>query len=626
MCGINGIIAYEGGRDYRLQVEQMNAALQHRGPDFGSVWNEAGIALGHRRLSIIDLSEGGHQPMTTPDGRYTLVYNGELYNYQEVKQDLANTYTFQTASDTEVLLAAFVQWGPACLSRFNGMFAFCVWDNQTKRYFLARDRMGIKPLYYHSSGEELLFSSEVRGILASKLIQPKLNPEGLVDYLRYQTVHAPATMLKEVYMLQPGQFLQGRGDEWTIGSYWDIAQPKSVSVPKEPTALRKQIKQTFFESVERRLIADVPFGAFLSGGIDSSAVVGAMSEVATGKVKTFSVTFEEEEYSEARYARMIAEKFKTEHQEIRLTPDDFLGLLPDALQAMDHPSGDGPNTYVVSKVTRESGITVALSGLGGDELFAGYSIFQRSLQLERKRWLQSFPKFLRRATGQVLKLYKPGVASSKIAQLLELDYFDLSYTYPISRQVLLDPLVYELLNKQKLPPNAVRNIGAGMLSFGKAGFESPLLSQVSMLEMSTYMQNVLLRDTDQMSMAHALEVRVPFLDHKLVELLLAVNDTQKYPHTPKQLLTESLGKLLPREIIDRPKMGFVLPYADWMKTVLKQFCEERIKGLAAIPYMDEEVLERLWQQFLKGDPNVSWSRIWMLVVLQNWIEKNHVEV
>jgi asparagine synthase (glutamine-hydrolysing) len=627
MCGINGIFFYEKNAKITTDtVSKMNDRLAHRGPNNGNVYEGNHVVLGHRRLSIIDLSEAGNQPMTTPDGRYTMVYNGELYNYREVRDQLVGVQ-FATNSDTEVVLAAYVKWGPACLRAFNGMFAFAIWDNLENKLFLARDRMGIKPLYFYKSDNFLVFSSEMRALLESDLVPRKLDHNSLADYLRFQTVHAPQTIIDDVYMLLPGHTITIAEDHFQIDKYWSVNGQFDAHVARESyNKTKENVKEHLFKAVERRLVADVPFGAFLSGGIDSSAIVGIMSEVGERKVQTFSVVFEEEEFSEAKYARMIAEKFKTEHHEIKLSPEHFLETIPEALKAMDHPSGDGPNTYMVSKATKDAGITMALSGLGGDELFAGYDIFKRAIELTNKKWLLSFPPFARKFGGAMLKKMRPGPGSDKIAETLKLGRFDVCETYPISRQVMMDPVVSKLLKGKLLPPNKVGEIAVDLTGYESDGFRFPSLSHVSFNEINTYMQNVLLRDTDQMSMANALEVRVPFLDHELAEYVFNIPNKYKYPHSPKKLLVDSLGSLLPREIVDRPKMGFVLPWDNWLKGEMRSFTEGKLKALAQRGVLDGQELDKIWKSFLAGDPRYGWARIWPLVVLENWMEEHNVEV
>ena len=641
MCGIAGIVGLKAvghfapSNDPQAIVRRMTDRIAHRGPDAEGIWQGSDVVLGHRRLSIIDLSPASNQPMTTPDGRYTIVFNGEIYNYRDLRKQLGDV-AWRSDGDGEVLLHAWARWGADCLPKLEGMFAFAVWDEQEQECVLVRDRLGIKPLYYAllvHHGERrhhgLVFGSEIRAVLASGCVDPKLNGEGLVDYLRYGTVQAPWTIIDGVQMLRPGHLLQFTQEEGKSGggsAWWDAvkaARSAATAMPREQAT--NGIRTLLTKAVEKRLVADVPFGAFLSGGIDSSAVVGLMAECSSAPVHTFNVSFDESEFSEARYARLIAKRFNTQHTEIKLKPQDMLRYLPEALAAMDHPSMDGPNTWVVSKVTKEAGITMALSGLGGDEVFAGYDVFKRSMALRRKSWLMAFPGPLRKLGAYLLMKAKPGAASSKAAELLALETWSLANTYPLSRLAFTDSDLADLLSYGLDPgPNRVR-LQAQLLLGSGYGSALPLLSQVSVLEMSTYMQNVLLRDTDQMSMAHALEVRVPFLDHELVSFVLGVGDAFKFPHTPKQLLTDSLGDLLPREIIDRPKMGFTLPWAQWMRGELKTFCADRMSALAAREQFHAEGINALWHRFLANDPRVTWGRVWMLVVLEDWMQRNGVQ-
>jgi len=619
MCGINGILALDSERpDHSGAVELMNNALRHRGPDDAGIYNGDGVALGHRRLSIIDLSSAGHQPMQSANGRYVLVFNGEIYNFRELRAQL--DYPFRSHTDTEVLLAAWQAWGTACIERLVGMYGFAVWDTRERVLHLVRDRLGIKPVYYYVDGERLLFSSELRALLASGLVPRELDRTSLVDYLRYQTVHQPDTIVRGIRMLPPASHLVAGNHSTELHSYWSPV-PAHVSEMDRPAA-RKAVYEALLKAVERRLVADVPFGAFLSGGIDSSAIVALMSRLSS-KVSTFSITFAEEEFSEARYARMVASKFVTDHHEIQLSPGHFLDMLPEALDSMDHPSGDGPNSYVVSGATRNAGITMALSGLGGDELFAGYSIFRQSLSLEKLHWLNRLPRRMRASCGWLLRRLRPGIASDKIAGILSLPDINPLSAYPFYRQVLSDVQCQGLLKEPLLPANRVSAL-LRELELADGLQDLPVLGQISVAEITTYMQHVLLRDTDQMSMAHALEVRVPFLDHELVELVTGLPDAVKFPHTPKQLLVETLGDLLPPEIVNRPKMGFTLPFARWMRNELHQFCESRIHSLAERECFNGATVLRYWKDFMNDNPSISWSRIWTLLVLEHWLDQNNV--
>ena len=626
MCGINGIYNISKLNSPLQEMEKMIAKQKHRGPDASGTYVNDFVAFGHSRLSIIDLEASSNQPFYSKDNKFILIFNGEIYNYKEIRESLPD-YHFRTNSDTEVVLAAYQTWGTNCVHQFNGMFAFAIWDVEKRTLFIARDRLGIKPLYIYDNNESIVFSSEIRSLMECSLVKKKIDKDSFVDYLRYNTVHAPKTIIEGVKMLMPGHYIWVSDDEYKNEPYWDINKyinRKSDNQSYEE--IKIEVKDRLTKSVKRRLVADVPFGAFLSGGIDSSAIVALMSEVTDKPLKTFNISFAEEAFSEAKYARIIAKKYKTDHTEIKLTPAEFLADLPSALLGMDHPSGDGPNSFVVSKATKDAGVTMALSGLGGDELFAGYDIFPRAVSLLDKKWVYSFPIGIRRLIGKALKIVKPTIASDKVVETITQKYLELPFYYPINRQVLNDELISNLTGIGILPENAVYRIGLNGIDVNAPGFKSPFLSKVSYMEMNTYMQNVLLRDTDQMSMAHSLEVRVPFLDHELVEYVYGVADEHKFPYSPKKLLVDSLGDLLPKEIVNRSKMGFTFPWEQWMKNELKDFCIKNLTNLVDRELLDKKHLWDMWDRFLKGDKKATWSRLWALVVLGFWLEENEITV
>ncbi len=618
MCGITGTFGFEDRKNADDMIAVMNDCIAHRGPDANGIWGNDLCVLGHRRLSIIDTSAAGNQPFLSQDGKLAMVFNGEIYNYIELKKELSADYTFHTSTDTEVMLAAYRKWGIACIEKFFGMFAFALWDESEQCLFIVRDRLGIKPLYYSQIGKEILFSSEIRALLASGKIDRKISHGALSDYFRYQTVHAPNTIIEGVSMLMPGHYMKITTNGIVTSSYWDLtSRVNNDASQKSISEVRKDILELLTSSVELRMRADVPFGAFLSGGIDSSIIVGLMSQISSHPVKTFSITFHEKEFDEGPYSDLIAKKFNTDHHPIQLSAKHFLDLIPDALRAMDHPSGDGPNTYVVSKVTREAGVKMALSGLGGDEVFAGYNVFRRVKSLESQQWMNVVPQLFRQPLGKFMSVAKPSIATEKLSALLGGSKMDFAHFYPLNRQVLNDTEVEKLLSNHTAEKNVVAELSH---LIGKSSLHT--LSKVSVAEMSTYMQNVLLRDTDQMSMAHALEVRVPFLDHRLVEYVLGVNDQMKYPHSPKELLTSSVAGLLPDDIIHRPKMGFTFPWAVWMHNELRSFCEENMASLAQVENIDHSAVNILWKRFLAGDKFITWSRIWPLVVLGHWVKQH----
>ncbi|MEM6804601.1 MAG: asparagine synthase (glutamine-hydrolyzing), partial [Bacteroidota bacterium] len=415
MCGIAGFTHALDQVPDKKPLLAMTDAISHRGPDACGHFLSEGIALGHTRLSIIDLSDAATQPMSDKSGRYTLIYNGEVYNYLEIKEELGLSET-KSQSDTDVILAAYQTWGADCLQRLNGMFAFAIWDKEEKSLFVARDRVGIKPLYYYKKDGQLSFASEIRALLTSARVPRKLNHAALPEYLSYYSVNAPNTLIEGVFMMPAGSFGLWKDQNFQIHSYWDIAENRNLPQDIDRKEVEAKLREKLLAAVARRKIADVPLGAFLSGGIDSSAIVGLLAESSEQPIHTFSVVFEEARFDESFYSNLIAKKFNTVHHPIKLNPEDFLDELPEALSAMDHPGGDGLNSYVVSKATKDQGFTVALSGLGGDELFAGYPVFKRYQKLKRMG-MYAIPHGMRAGIGAGIgSLYK----SHKTARLQEI--------------------------------------------------------------------------------------------------------------------------------------------------------------------------------------------------------------
>jgi asparagine synthase (glutamine-hydrolysing) len=501
----------------------------------------------------------------------------------------------------------------------DGMFAFAVWDKYEKTLFIARDRFGKKPLYYYMDSDNFIFASEIRAVLESGFVKRKIYRPGITDFLRYQTVHAPQTIVEGIMMLMPGHFLTIRENQLQIKEYWNFDSVKTgKSEFTDYTTIKKNINRLLYSAVEKRLVSDVPFGAFLSGGIDSSIIVGLMSKISNQKVRTFTVAFNEKKFNEAQYARMISEKFQTEHIEIRLTGGELLSELPQAMNAMDRPSGDGANSYMVSKATKQTGISMVLSGLGGDEIFAGYDVFKRLSLLKKYQFLSQIPPFAKTVFANTLKKLIHGIGSQKIAEIIHKNW-NLTDLYPVTRQLFLDFELKRILQNQILYENTNTRI------LKQNNFEEfPFLSQISFAEIGTYMQNVLLRDTDQMSMANSLEVRTPFLDYQLAQYVFNVPDKFKYPYSPKKLLVDSVG-FLPPEIVNRPKMGFSFPWNHWMRNELYEFCNKQVQDLSQQPIFDKNEISDYWKRFLKHDKSVNWAKIWAFVTLQYYISANRLE-
>jgi asparagine synthase (glutamine-hydrolysing) len=622
MCGINGIYNYSDLSSSLENVKLMNEVSVHRGPDFSGFYNDNKVIFGHNRLSIIDLAKEANQPFVSSDGNVVLVFNGEIYNFNELKEQLRPNYKFITSSDTEVLLAAYLKWGNTFVSKLNGMFAFALWDKTKDQFILGRDRLGIKPLYYIEANQSVYFSSSINSLMQNKELSLAVDSDSIKDYLQYGTVHSPETLVSPIKMLPKSSILIVSEDEWKVDRYYDlINESKNYTTNFKYEDVKQNIRKLVCASVKKRLNSDVPFGVFLSGGIDSSILVAAAAKESKKPINTFSVVFEEEAFNEAKYSQLVAKKYKTNHTEIKLTAKDLLNELESSLSLMDHPSIDGLNTYVICKAAKKQGLTMALSGLGADELFAGYPVFKQSLSLESKKWLYSFPPIIRRIFSSLLITFKPSVQNQKIAGILNQKLFELPYYYPFFRQIFTDNQISKLINSSP-KYNYPNDWGITHLEPGNNGYDLPFLSKISVLELETYLQNVLLRDVDQMSMANSMEIRVPFLDHDLVSYVLSLGDAYKHSNYPKKLLVDSFEDWLPKEIIFRKKMGFVLPWENWMKKELKDFSHDGLMGLVSLKVFNMKEVKKLWNAFLLGDKLVPWYKIWSLVILGKWMSNN----
>jgi asparagine synthase (glutamine-hydrolysing) len=617
MCGIAGIIYFNNQQPNPSIVKQMTEAMAHRGPDATGLFSDDQVVLGQRRLSILDLSDAANQPFADAGNRYQMVYNGEIYNYAEVKQYIKD-HRFRTSGDTEVLIEAYARKGLDCIHWIKGMFAFAIWDTKEKSLCIVRDRMGVKPLYYYQNNEFLIFASECRAILATGLVPAAINEQAVVDYLSYQSVYAPLSIIEGIQQLEAGHALTVKNKKLTVQPYWQLAKQQYDFDYTDTGAVKKKVYQLLENAVVSRLVSDVPVGAFLSGGIDSSAVVALMATAGTGTPNTFSIGFTEKEYDESAYAQMVATKFKTNHHPILLKPTVMLEELEHALNAMDSPSGDGINSYVVSKAVKSNGITVALSGMGGDELFAGYPFFTQFYRLQQKKAIWNNTGLLRNLVANA-PVWKNNSRKQKMLQLLQTSSLAIESVYPVLRNVLPKRTIRDLLATRQSDTTTIDhtlNAITGDLN------NYPIFSQVTIAELMGYTQQTLLKDTDQFSMAVSLEVREPFFDHELVSFVLGIPDALKYPHYPKQLLVESLGDLLPPEIVHRKKQGFVFPWDYWLRNELRSFCEQHLKRLETRSLFNAAAINKLWKNFLAGNNKVRWMDIWLLVVLEYWLNRN----
>ncbi len=631
MCGIIGIVARKPPIPPAV-LEQATASLAHRGPDdSGTVLliesqpEPLEIGLGHRRLAILDLSPLGHQPMQDPVTGNWIVFNGEIYNFRGLRKELeAAGAEFRSHSDTEVILAAYRVWGESCLTRLGGMFAFALWDAPRKRLLLARDPMGIKPLYYHQSDQTFVFASEVRTLLRTGLVPRKADSTGVLSYLAFGSVYEPWTIVEGVKAVPPGHILTVENGSVSSREYWNplhsCSLGESVASSGNGIAAAKQLPAILRDAVLSHLVSDVPVGVFLSGGIDSSALVAVLSHNGV-RANTFSLVFQEQEFNEGQYSREVARRFGAEHHEIPVSQQDTLAVLPDALGAMDQPTIDGINTYLVSAKTRAAGVKVALTGLGADEMFAGYSNFRRVPRMET--FAQRFgrlPKLARRPLAASIALFAgKGDRSRKLAELAA-DHDSIVHPYFLVRTL------FGAAEREALVNAGCEDSERSLASILHQSITQSLtldpVNRVSYLESHCYMRNTLLRDSDFMSMAHGLELRVPFLDRKLVEACFRIpGDKKLQGDLPKSLLLASLGVELPREIVNRPKRGFTLPFERWLRGEMRPVVEDALlqsdwdqTSIAA------SAVREVWNRFLAGE--TSWSRPWSLFVLRRWCEQN----
>ena len=603
MCSISGVL----GGVARDAVVRMNRAQQHRGPDDCGVASCGEVHLGNTRLAIIDTSTAGHQPMNDPQTGNWITYNGETYNFKDLRRELDDD-PWSSNTDTEVVLRAYAKWGIDSFRKLRGMFAFAIWDNQKQTLVLARDSLGIKPLYYYADGEQFIFASELRALLASELVPRKLSSAGVDSYLANGSVEAPLTIIEGVRQLLPGHCLQVNCQLELRDIEFAIPNSKSIDGNRDDAVAR--LRSELEESVRLHLVSDVPLGVFLSGGMDSSALVALLSRVSDQRPKTFSVVFDEAAYTEAPFSRAVAERFNTDHSEIRLSEDRLVDILPTAIAAIDQPTMDGVNTFVVSSAVKREGITVALSGLGGDELFAGYPSFRRALRFGAMP--QASKRFLRAASGVGKFALNGLVQRQKFWQLMNSDGGP-EDVYRISRQLFSRGAVTELTGRE-----------ASNHSSNGRRRDSDIINAISRLELRGYMTNTLLRDTDAMSMAHSLEVRVPFVDVKLIDYVLSLPGEWKIGNGPKPLLADAMSDLLPREFMARPKMGFTLPFEKWMQGKMRSEISAVLGDEQRLVELNPEAVGQVWRRFLEKPKAVGWSRPWAIYVLVKWCEINGV--
>lgn len=593
MCGIAGILTINHNADHlEVLLSRMQQQLQHRGPDDQGVYisPEKQVGLAHTRLSILDLSIAGHQPMSGKDGRYWITFNGEIYNFQELKQDLlARGHNFQSQTDTEVILKLYQDYGQDCVSYLRGMFAFAIWDNLTKTCFIARDPLGIKPLYYWYDQGMLIFASELRAVLASKLPHFDLSPEGLYGYLLTGTVPEPYTIIKNIYTLEAGNFILWKAGQIQKQQYWQLQFGNdNISLVEA----QSKVRTALIDSVKYHFVSDVPVGIFLSGGIDSTSVLALARQEQTNKLKTYGIAFEETQWNEGEVAQKTAQYFETEHTEYKITNSIGKGLLAQFLKHIDQPSIDGFNTFCVSQIAHQDGTKVVLSGLGGDEFFGGYRSFKdvpKMVQCGRK--LQSVQP-IKSGLGQVLANVVNVPRYKRLGDFL-VNSPNSQNAYSTFRGIFSQQEATAIA-RQYLP-----DFSPSSLQFTQTPIpaQPSLEDEVSYLEITHYMRNQLLRDSDVMSMAWGLELRVPMVDRILLETIASIPSNIRLA-SGKKLLIEAIPEL-PEWVVNRPKQGFFFPYQQW----LDQEWRDDFAKINAPPQINLKL----------------WYRRWCLAILQYWL-------
>ncbi|MBT4036256.1 MAG: asparagine synthase (glutamine-hydrolyzing) [Candidatus Marinimicrobia bacterium] len=639
MCGISGFFNSRSSlskSEMESRISSMSMTLSHRGPDDYGIWVDqtVGVALGHQRLSIVDLSAAGHQPMSSRDGRYVIVYNGEIYNAQELKNDLVSDGygSFKGHSDTEILVECCAVWGVRkTVKRLIGMFSFALWDQSEQQLTLVRDRMGIKPLYWGRFGSLILFGSELKALRKHPGWNPQVNPEALSNYCRYGYVPAPLSIYQGVYKLKPGTILEcSRDNTLREEAYWSLHETvqKGCSDPLQLSdeAATDELERLLSDAVNRRMVADVPLGSFLSGGIDSAMVTALMQANSARPVRTFSIGFRELGYDEAPYAAAIASHLGTDHTELYMAPGEAQEIIPSLQDIYDEPFADASQipTYLLSKLTRDH-VTVSLSGDGGDELFAGYSRHFQSLRVARIQ--QYMPHWVLSNTAQLIKKISPDTLD-QIARVapgrLRVSRFG-EKLHKAARILAANPEDFHniLISHWEVDELLSERINSVPSSTVSGSLQSlNLVEQMLLQDSNTYLPDDILTKVDRASMAASLEARVPILDHRVVEFAWHLPLEMKLREGQgKWILRNLLDRYVPRSLIDRPKAGFSVPIGAWLRGPLKDWGEHLLnpERLSADGLFNPDKVWKTWQAHQSGNENHAY-RLWIILMFQAWHE------
>jgi asparagine synthase (glutamine-hydrolysing) len=624
MCGINGIAFSNRSRRQvdATVLKSMRDVITHRGPDDEGIFIDGPVGLGHRRLSIVDVA-AGHQPMSNEDGSLYITYNGEVYNHADFREALeARGHIYQTHCDTETILHLYEEYGENCVEHLRGMFAFAIWDRNRKELFIARDRLGVKPLYYvHSDDGSFYFASEIKALLEARAVTPELNFAAFSDYLANHATSGEETLFMNVKRLMPGHTLIWRDGKITIKKYWDVSFVNASRYKRSDQDYIAEWGELFRKSVQLRLMADVPLGMFLSGGIDSSAIAAVMSTLVDEPIKTFSVAFAEREANELEYARLVARAFKTDHHEVVISPGQFFEALPELIWHEDEPLAHPSSValYFVSELASRH-VKVVLTGEGSDELMAGYARYHKTILN-----LSLGERYNRMVPASVRDLVRgriAGMSGSKLQRTflnrstdLESIYFDNFAVFPRSDQE-------QLLTRETIDRTGGIDPYLGVRRVLADTDAKSLLDRLLYADIKTYLHELLMKQ-DQMSMAASVESRVPFLDHKLVEFTSSLPEKLKlHRSTTKYVLRQSMKGVLPDQILTRPKMGFPVPIGAWFRGAYAKVLDEYVLSSRAQDrgIFNSDYARKLVSQHQRGEANHS-ERLWSLVNLEMWLRR-----
>jgi asparagine synthase (glutamine-hydrolysing) len=623
MCGICGIAVPDNlNREIdEAALIRMRDSLTHRGPDDAGVFIDGRVGLAHRRLSIVDLA-GGHQPMSNEDGRVRITYNGEVYNHRDLRAELETRgHWYKTSSDTETIIHLYEEVGLAAVEQLRGMFAFAIWDKQRRRLVLARDRLGIKPLYYAISDDGVIcFASEIKALIEARAVRAELNYDALADYAANRYTSGEDMLFRGVKRLLPGHTLVWTNGRVEVRRYWDVSFAKQAQLDDQRQI--DQFRELFYESVRLRLMADVPLGMFLSGGIDSSAIVAAMSEMVAGPIKTFSVAFEEREANELEYARVVARAFRTDHHEIVVSAEQFFDALPGLVYQEDEPIAHPSSIplYFVSKLASEH-VKVVLTGEGSDELLAGYDKYRKTvynLALGRA-YHNGAPGSIRRAVERlVLNLNRASPIRQKLSRTFLCVQPNIEDIYFDNFSVFSRAMQRRLFTRETRERMIESDPYSAPLALIASSDSHELLDQLLRADLKTYLHELLMKQ-DQMSMAASIESRVPFLDHKLVEFAAALPAKMKLRGlTTKYILRRAMRDRLPKEILTRRKMGFPVPVGSWLRNQFRHVVDEYVLSPRAAErgIFEPGFVRELVARHNAGENHA--ERLWALVNFEIW--------